>query len=109
MGDDRRARPGPDVVEVPDWESFDWDSCRARSWVDGTLYQDGALANLRTPRELLDIHAERHGDDGGDLICFAGTLPLLHGTFTPGHRWDLELALPDGRTLTHTYRTTEGN
>ncbi|MEU5848357.1 hypothetical protein [Saccharopolyspora shandongensis] len=33
----------------------------------------------------------------------------LRGEFTPGDRWDLELALPDGRTLTHTYRTTGRN
>ncbi|MEU6264446.1 DUF2848 family protein [Saccharopolyspora shandongensis] len=112
IGDSKRACPkpiGPVVVEIPDWADFDWDACRARSWVDGELYQDGTLANLRTPRELLGIFAERHGDDGGDLICFAGTLPLLRGEFTPGDRWDLELALPDGRTLTHTYRTTERN
>ncbi|MDA3623870.1 DUF2848 family protein [Saccharopolyspora sp. WRP15-2] len=112
IGDSKRACPkpiGPVVVEVPDWESFDWDGCRARSWVDGEPYQDGTLANLRTPLDLLRIFDERAGDDGGDLICFAGTLPLLTGAFTPGTRWDLELVLPDGRKLTHTYRTTEGN
>lgn len=112
VGDSKRACPKPvgsAVVEIADWAAFDWDACRARSWVDGELYQDGSLANLRTPRELLDILARRHGDDGGDLLCFAGTLPLLTGAFTPGDRWELELVLPDGRKLTHTYRTTEGN
>lgn len=112
IGESKRACPKPigrTVVEVPDWADFDWDGCRARSWVDGELYQDGTLANLRTPLNLLRLFGERLGDDGADLVCFAGTLPLLNGAFTPGARWDLELTLPDGRTLTHAYRTTEGN
>ncbi|VFA96907.1 DUF2848 family protein [Nocardia cyriacigeorgica] len=111
IGESKRvcAKPiGPQVVEIGDWSAFDWDGCRARSWVDGRLYQDGTLAALRTPGDLLAIVTERLGDDGSDLICFAGTLPLLDGRFTPGTRWDLELTLPDGRALTHTYTTTEG-
>lgn len=111
IGESKRvcAKPiGPNIVEVGDWADFDWDACRARSWVDGRLYQDGTLAALRTPVDLLGVVTERVGDDGGDFICFAGTLPLLDGRFTPGNRWDLELVLPDGRVLTHTYTTTEG-
>ncbi|WP_280475726.1 DUF2848 family protein [Nocardia farcinica] len=111
IGESKRAcaKPiGPHVVEVADWSRFDWDACRARSWVDGKLYQDGTLAALRTPTDLLGVVADRLGDDGGDFVCFAGTLPLLDGEFTPGTRWDLELLLPDGRALTHTYTTLEG-
>ncbi|MGV9674020.1 DUF2848 family protein [Nocardia sp. NPDC003482] len=111
IGESKRAcaKPlGATVVEIGDWARFDWDACRARSWVDGRLYQDGTLAALRAPGDLLAVVAERIGDDGGDLVCFAGTLPLLDGRFTPGHRWDLELVLPDGRALTHTYTTLEG-
>jgi len=111
IGDSKRACPKPigsTVVEISDWSTFDWDACHARSWVDGRLYQDGTLAALRTPRNLLQILSERLGDSDEDLLCFAGTLPLLDGKFTPGVRWDLELGLPDGRTLTHTY-TTEGH
>ncbi|MDV6208075.1 DUF2848 family protein [Rhodococcus erythropolis] len=112
IADSKRACPKPlcsNVIEIPDWESFEWDSCTMRSWVDGKLYQEGTLANLRTPTDLLGILAERHSDDGNDLICFAGTLPLLDGEFTPGHRWALELTIPDGRTLSHTYTTSEGH
>lgn len=111
IGDSKRACPKPvgrKVVEIADWDSFDWDACAARSWVDGVLYQEGTLGNLRTPGNLLRTFAERLGDSGEDLLCFAGTLPLLNGKFTPGHIWDIELTLPDGRTLTHTY-TTEGH
>ncbi|QBJ97484.1 DUF2848 domain-containing protein [Rhodococcus sp. ABRD24] len=108
IADSKRACPKPlgtTVVEIDDWADFDWDACRARSWVDGKLYQDGTLVNLRTPQNLLRILTDRLGDSGEDLICFAGTLPLLDGEFTPGNSWDLELTLPDGRTLTHSYTT----
>lgn len=111
IGESKRvcAKPiGATVAEIGDWAEFDWDACRARSWVDGKLYQDGTLAALRTPADLLGVIAARLGDDGRDLVCFAGTLPLLDGLFTPGERWELELTLPDGRVLTHTYTTTEG-
>ncbi|NKX86855.1 DUF2848 family protein [Nocardia coubleae] len=111
IGDSKRACPKPvggTVVEIADWASFDWDGCRMRSHVDGKLYQDGTLAALRTPTDLLTVIDERLGDDGRDLLCFAGTLPLLDGQFTPGTRWDLELVLPDGRTLAHSYTITEG-
>ncbi|MGV7350047.1 DUF2848 family protein [Mycobacterium kansasii] len=97
---------GPTVIEVDDWHTFAWDDCRARSWVDGKLYQDGTLVDLRRPAELLDILADRLGDLGDDLLCFAGTLPLLDGEFVSGDLWELELTLPDGRTLTHEYTTT---
>lgn len=111
IGDSKRACPKPvggTVVEIGDWADFDWDACRMRSRVDGKLYQDGTLGALRTPSNLLAVISERLGDDGGDLLCFAGTLPLLDGRFTPGTRWDLELVLPDGRTLAHSYTITEG-
>ncbi|MET9026689.1 DUF2848 family protein [Nocardia sp. NPDC004168] len=111
VGESKRAcaKPiGPDVVAIDDWAEFDWDACHVRSWVDGRLYQDGTLAALLPPGDLLGVVSERLGDDGGDIVCFAGTLPLLDGRFTPGKRWDLELVLPDGRALTHTYTTIEG-
>ncbi|MCW4354128.1 DUF2848 domain-containing protein [Hoyosella sp. YIM 151337] len=110
IGDSKRACPKPlgrAIINIEDWNTFDWDACRARSWVDGTLYQDGTLAGLRSPQDLLQLREARVGDDGEDFILFAGTLPLLNGKFTPGRRWDLEIALPDGRTISHSY-ITEG-
>lgn len=113
IGESKRVCPKPigvDVVAIENWAAFDWDACHARSWVDGTLYQDGPLAGLRRPENLLAIVADRLTDlaDDEDFVCFAGTLPLLDGAFVPGRAWDLELALPDGRTLRHTYRTQKG-
>jgi 4-hydroxyphenylacetate 3-monooxygenase len=58
---------------------------------------------------LLKILAERLDDfdDSSDFVCFAGTLPLIDGTFVPGTQWELELTLPDGRSLRHSYTTKE--
>jgi hypothetical protein len=110
VGQSKRACPKPvgsAVIPIDNWESFDWDGCRMRSCVDGKLYQDGTLAALRTPGELLAIITERLGGVDTDLICFAGTIPLLDGQFVSGRRWDLELSLPNQRALTHTYTTEE--
>ncbi|WP_227998941.1 DUF2848 family protein [Nocardia australiensis] len=110
IGASKRACPKPIgavVAEIGTWDDFDWDACVARSRVDGKPYQDGTLAALRRPADLLGIVAERLGESDADLICFAGTLPLLDGKFVAGSTWELELVLPDRRVLTHTY-TTKG-
>lgn len=112
IGESKQACPKPiglGVVEIGDWSSFDWDNCHARSWVDGVLYQSGSLKGLRRPDDLLAILADRLGDfdDAGDYVCFAGTIPLLDGKFVAGTEWELELALPNGLSLRHTYTTKE--
>lgn len=112
VGQSKQACPKPlgsDVVEIDDWTAFGWDKCYARSWVDGVLYQSGSLSGLRRPEALLAILADRleNFDDSSDLVCFAGTLPLIDGTFVSGTQWELELTLPDGRSLRHTYTTTK--
>ncbi|MHA4854555.1 DUF2848 family protein [Rhodococcus sp. MSC1_016] len=112
IGESKQACPKPmgsDVIEIGDWSTFDWDKCYARSWVDGVLYQSGGLVGLRRPEDLLKILADRldNFDDSSDFVCFAGTLPLLDGTFVPGTQWELELTLPDGQSLRHTYTTTK--
>lgn len=109
IGDSKRACPKPvgtTVVAIDDWRTFDWDHCHAHALVDGQDYQDGSLAGLRLPHELLTTLEENLGDDGNDLIVFAGTIPLLSGTFVYGTTWEFTLTLPDGTALTHTYITT---
>jgi uncharacterized protein DUF2848 len=106
IAESKRACPkpvAPQVVAVPDWDAFDWDAVRMSSRVDGAAYQDGRLQGLRRPADLLGLLAERGADEGRDLVCFAGTLPLLTGEFVAGTDWELALALPDGRTISHTY------
>lgn len=96
----------PTVVEVGRWDAFDWDGCTIRSWVDGVLYQTGSLSRLREPSGLLALMAQRGGASvDGDLVCFAGTVPLIGGTFVPGTKWDIELELPDTSVITHSYST----
>ena len=112
IGQSKQVCPKPvgfDILEVDDWATFDWDGCTARSWVDGELYQSGSLSGLRRPDALLAILSGRDDefDDGTEFIIFAGTIPLIDGNFAAGERWELELTLPDGRSLRHTYSTTK--
>jgi 4-hydroxyphenylacetate 3-monooxygenase len=90
-------------VPVHDWATFDWDAVRISSRVDGEAYQEGPLQGLRHPDGLLRLLDERGRDEGRDLVCFAGTLPLITGEFVAGTAWELRMALPDGRTISHTY------
>lgn len=103
------AKPiGRDVLAIEDWSQFAWDTCQATSQVDGQPYQSGSLAGLRPPHDLLTIISDRLPDLGdSDLICFGGTLPLIDGQFVPGTHWYLELVLPQGHKLTHTYTVTK--
>ena len=73
------------------------------SRVDGAAYQDGRLDGLRRPDELLGLLRERGADEGRDLVCFAGTLPLITGEFVAGAVWELHLSLPGGSAISHTY------
>ncbi|NMO01564.1 DUF2848 family protein [Gordonia sp. TBRC 11910] len=113
IGESKQACPKPvgrEVIAINDWAEFDWDACQASSRVDDVLYQSGSLAGLRRPDNLLPIVTDRLDDLGDDdLVCFGGTLPLIDGKFVPGRRWDIEIVLPQGQTLTHTYTTTKEN
>ncbi|MFI0409148.1 DUF2848 family protein [Actinomadura sp. 3N508] len=93
---------GGRFVELPEDDA--WDGIRVECSVDGRPYQSGSLAELRTPTDLLDRLAAEFGDLDGDLVVFAGTLPLLDGGFVPGRRWRLSLTI-DGTTLTCDYKT----
>lgn len=96
----------PTVIEIGQWEHFDWDGCTMRSWVDGVLYQSGSLSRLREPTGLLALLAHRgSGTVDGNLVCFAGTVPLMDGVFVAGTKWDIELELPDKSMIKHSYST----
>lgn len=121
VGDSKAACPKPLgklVAALPESTvagAFDaaWDRTAARSTVDGRRYQDGSLAALRMPSDLLGRLAKEL-DVGAawpdDLVVYAGTLPLLDGEFKPGTHWDLTmtLELPAGpTTLSLTYDVTQ--
>ena len=58
----------------------EWDHCLLRSWIDGVLYQEGSVAELMPPDEVLAMARRRVGDlDESAIYC--GTLPLLGGEF----------------------------
>ncbi|GEE03660.1 hypothetical protein nbrc107696_41060 [Gordonia spumicola] len=110
IGDSKAACPKPisdTVVPVDDWAAFDWDACAMRSTVDGVIYQSGGLSGLRRPDDLWAIVAERlELRDDEDVVCFAGTLPLLNGEFVPGTAWNVELTTPSGESIGHSYTIT---
>jgi hypothetical protein len=83
-----------------------WDRLVLRAWatVDGkrVLYQEGSLAALRTPRDLIGRRP-----DGPDLApgtaMFGGTLSAIGG-IRPSERFEMELEDPVlGRRMTHSY------
>lgn len=99
---------GHEVVALPDdLTALDWDAISVESSVDGDAYQRGTLDALRTPADLLSRLTRALGEIGGDLVIFAGTLPLLNGQFRPGHRWTLSLQLNADSSLTHSYEVRE--
>src|SRR5690606_4390915 len=97
---------GPDLLPLPDPPAGpdpDWDATTVSARADGEAYQDGTLAALRTPGDLLARLAAFTGDDGGDLVVYGGTVPLRTGSFHFGSRWELRLATPTGAVLAHEY------
>ena len=99
---------GSEVLAIGADLSFpDWDRIEARSEVDGAPYQDGLIAVLRHPSELVEKMTAALGAIQGDLVLFCGTLPLLGGKFVHGEKWTLSLRLPGSTELTHTYTTAQ--
>jgi hypothetical protein len=83
-----------------------WDEIAVACRLDGSPYQDGRLSALTTPERLLDKLAMTGVDLTGDAVIFCGTLPLLTGEFVYGSVYELEMRLPDGTTLSHSYTVT---
>lgn len=111
IAESKRACPKPvsrQVVEIKDLENFSLDAARARTWVDGVLYQDGTLNNLRTPANVVGLFLERHDIGDQDFVCLGGTLPVIGGHFTYGSHWRIELELDPGTTIIHCYNTYKG-
>lgn len=84
-----------------------WDRLELRSWIveNGvrTLYQEGAVAAIRPPRELVALWrgGERRLPAGTAMFC--GTLGALGGV-RPAPRFEMELRDPVlGRAIAHAY------
>jgi hypothetical protein len=102
----------PKIIARSAWRFEDvephWDRLVLRSFIEEggqkVLYQEGRLAEIRTPRELIA------GWHNGDLrlpahsALFCGTLPSI-GAIRPAPRFAMELEDPVlGRKLAHAYR-----
>jgi hypothetical protein len=83
-----------------------WDRLMLRAWAtingERVLYQEGPLAALRTPRDLIERRP-----DGADLApgtaMFCGTLGAIGG-IRPATRFEMELDDPVlGRRMQHAY------
>lgn len=83
-----------------------WDRLVLRSWatVGGgrVLYQEGAVAGIRSPQDLMQRYRNKPSLPPGSLM-FCGTLGAIGGV-RPGSRFEMELEDPVlGRKLTHAY------
>ena len=83
-----------------------WDRLMLRAWavIDGkrVLYQEGAVAGIRPPQDLIGMYGGAAGLAPG-TVMFCGTLGAIGGV-RPGSRFEMELEDPVlGRRLTHAY------
>jgi len=82
-----------------------WDRLTLRSFatIEGqrTLYQEGSLAALRTPADLLARW--QNGELSAGTLLFCGTLGAIGG-IRPARRFEMELEDPvRGRSIRHAY------
>jgi hypothetical protein len=85
-----------------------WDQLVIRSFVMDqgrrSLYQEGPLALLRRPEDLLKQYQDRGGNFSAGAVMFCGTMPVRGGV-QPALQFELELEDPVlKRSLTHSYR-----
>ena len=83
-----------------------WDRLELRSWTaDGELYQEGSVAAMRMPDELMTQYAGKGLPD--DAVMFCGTLAAIGGV-RPSPQFSFELNDPVlGRKIAHAYEITE--
>ena len=86
---------------APHWDKL---TLRAHAHIGGKreLYQEGSVASMRTPDELMKLYT-----GGGKLKAgtsmFCGTL-VVHGGIRPAEAFEMELHDPVlGRSITHRY------
>jgi len=98
------AKPLGHDLWVLDEIAGHWDQLKLRSFatIDGqrVLYQDGTLAGMRPPADLI----ARYGSAlKSDTVMYCGTLAAIGG-IRPASRFEVEIEDPVlGRTLKHAY------
>jgi hypothetical protein len=86
-----------------------WDGLMLRSWVTRggvrQLYQEGSVANMLAPRDLIRAFLGCDGVIPARTVMFGGTLPVK-GQIGGGERFEIELEDRDsGQTLRHAYES----
>ena len=105
------SRSAPKLIGRTAWRFEEvephWDQLILRSFIEEggkkVLYQEGLLAKIRAPREL--IAGWHNGDKRlpAGVAMFCGTLPAIGG-IRSSSRFDMEIEDPVlGRKLTHSY------
>lgn len=84
-----------------------WDRLILRSWIGdsdaGELYQEGEIASLLHPDDMLAAFQKAGGPLAPGTLIFGGTLPVI-GKIRPSRTFRIELADPVlKRRLTHNY------
>ena len=105
VADSKAAAPKPigtTVVPLDDAIKV-WDEIRIVCRVDGEAYQEGTLASMLLPDQILAGLAELGAEPTGDAIMFCGTVPLLDGAFVYGDAWEMELQLPGNESIQLVY------
>ena len=87
---------------TPHWDKL---MLRSHAVIDGVRarYQEGSVASMRTPDELIRLYAGGGGLKAGTCM-FCGTL-AVHGGIRPATQFEMELHDPVlNRSIVHTYR-----
>lgn len=89
---------GRDVVAYED-AAADWDALRLRSWAgpERSVLQDGRLAQLARPRDLLSALDLTLEEPSEGVAVFLGTVPLAAPEFVVSDSYAMTLTAPDGR------------
>lgn len=81
------------LAEVePHWDRL---QLHAEVTIDGktSTYQDGAVASMRNPRELISLYERDYGTFGDGSLMFCGTLAAIGG-IRPADRFEFALVDP---------------
>ena len=84
-----------------------WDDLMLRSFIteggSRTAYQDGAVAAMRAPEDLIQRYEAAGGSFTPGTLMFCGTLPVM-GEIRPAAAFEAELVDPvKGRSIRHAY------
>jgi 4-hydroxyphenylacetate 3-monooxygenase len=99
----------PKILSADLWRFADvasrWDTLRLRSHTGAQDYQEGTVATIRPPLDLLTRAVEIAPDARRPIVLFLGTIPLLTGAFVFAERFTGTLEDPEGkRSLSCDYR-----